>query len=465
MSWWSAEIAALLQRARSLTVTLLALVAWTVSTASAGAQNYSFDERTIALGGVGSGSGNIAASLIDEQKPYRSIVIPLGLVQVLKDFDKFNPDSDLFDPVRAGEYAASPIHFVVGRDGTSTGNFFVTDIRNGELSRDLNVYEGFVPAPELVAEGLANPSWGKTFKFGQTDGDFQGIYAGAGPYFSMQTRALVDENLRSILGSDAPVFIPNSRFHVTDTTDTQLALAITGGYRARLPVWGWVGELDGIYLAANYNYLKGFRYESFDTALRLDTDGVGLLTVNPLLPAPLRVTRNSAEDGRGFAIDVGAGIVVDRWQFGFGANGLGNRIEWSGLEHTLCSLDTLFNGDGDFDDTTLPPVVTDIRVELPVDYRGYLAYSTDAWGGTAEWSNGFQGTTFRAGLEKKFRRIELRGGGRFVRDRREPSRGVGLNLSDRFGIDVAGFGTSANVQRERKLAIAISLRLMHRNQP
>jgi hypothetical protein len=442
---------------RFVAISLFAIAAWA---SPARAQNYSFDARTIALGGIGSGSGNIAASLIDEQKPYRSIVIPLGLFQVLRDFDVFNPDSDAFDPVLAAEYAASPIHFIVGRDGNSTGNFFVTDILNGELSRDLNVYRGFVPAQELVAEGLANPSWGKTFKFAQTGGGFQGVYVGAGPYLSMQTRALVDDRLRSILDSETPVYVPNARFDVTNTTDTQLALAITGGYRVKLPIAGRTGALDGIYLAANYNYLKGFRYETFDTALRLDTDGAGLLTVNPLQPAPLRITRNSSEDGSGFAVDVGAGVVLDRWQFGAGVNGIANRINWSGVERTLYSLDALYGGDGDFDDAPLPPVATEVRVELPVDYRAYVAYSTDAWGATAEWSNGFQGTTFRGGLEKKFDAIELRGGGRFVRDRWEPSGGVGFNLSDGFGIDVAAFGTSANAERERKLGIAVSLRFM-----
>jgi len=329
-------------RAGSVVCLLAVLLTVFFTPTVARAQNWSFDARTIALGGVGGGSGNIAASLIDEQKPYRSIVIPLGLLQVLKDFGKFNPDSDDFDPVRAAEYAASPIHFVVGRDGTNTQNLFVTDVLNGELSRDLNDYAGFVPARELVAEGLANPSWGKTIKFRENSGGFQGVYIGAGPYLSMQSRALVDDQLRSILDSDVPLYIPNTSFPLSNTTATQLALAITGGYRARLPLpagMGSGGVLEGLYVAANYNYLRGFRYESFDTALRLDTDRGGLLTLNPALPGPLKIARDSATSGNGFAIDVGTAVVVDRWQFGFGANGLGNRIEWTGLQRTLYQLD------------------------------------------------------------------------------------------------------------------------------
>ena len=33
----------------------------------------------------------------------------------------------------------------------------------------------------------------------------------------------------------------------------------------------------------------------------------------------------------------------------------------------------------------------------------------------------------------------------------------------RFGIDLAAFGTSANVERERHVAVAVSLRFMHAN--
>jgi hypothetical protein len=40
---------------------------------------------------------------------------------------------------------------------------------------------------------------------------------------------------------------------------------------------------------------------------------------------------------------------------------------------------------------------------------------------------------------------------------------VGFNLTNRFGVDVAAFGTSANLERKRHVAMAVSLRLMQRN--
>jgi hypothetical protein len=449
-----------MQIRRVLLVSVLACVCTIARVAPAAAQNWSFDARSVALGGVGD-SGNIAVSMIEEQRPYRSIVIPLGLLQVLKDFGKFNPDDDDFDPVLAAEYAVSPVHYTFGRDTNDTQSQFIVDVLNGELSRDLNDYTGFVPSGELRAAGLASPSWGKTIKFRENGNAFHGIFIGAGPYLSMQTEATVDEQMRTILDSDVPIYIPNTSFPTFNTTTSQIALAITGGYRGRFALPSGMGsgeDIEGIYVAANYHYLHGFRYEDFDTDFRLDTDGNGLLTLNTALPPPLVIGRNSAESGRGFAIDIGGGVVVERWQFGFGANGLGNRIEWSDVERTIYSMTDVVTGDGEFDDSD-PVLVDDVEVELPVDYRGYVAYTTDAWAATTEVGRGLQGTTFRAGLEKRFDRIELRGGARFIRDRWEPSGGVGFNFTDRVGLDVAAFGTSANVERQRRLALALSIRI------
>ena len=112
-------------------------VVFAIGTASpAAAQNWSFDARNIALGDV-SGKDNLASRMVEEQRRYRSIVIPLGLFQVLRDFDVFKPESDEFDFVRAIEYAASPLHYQFGRDQESaSGRELFTDIRGATLSRD-----------------------------------------------------------------------------------------------------------------------------------------------------------------------------------------------------------------------------------------------------------------------------------------------------------------------------------------
>src|SRR5215208_1345452 len=163
---------------------------------SALAQNWSFDARSIALGSV-SGKENLASRMVDEQRPYRSIVIPLGLFQVLREFDQFKPESDNFDLVRVIEYSASPLHYQFGRDQESANerNLF-TDIRRATVSRDLSDYRGYKLANQPLAEGLASPTWGGTIRVsGEKAGPFQGIYVGGGPYLSMRTTASFDQRV------------------------------------------------------------------------------------------------------------------------------------------------------------------------------------------------------------------------------------------------------------------------------
>jgi hypothetical protein len=432
-----------------------------LSATSAFAQDWSFDARKIGMGGVGDGA-NVAITIVDEQRSYRAIVLPFGLIQVLPHVSSFNPSDDDFDLVRAIEYAASPIHYIVGRDTTDSGVDFIDDIRNGRLNRDLNVYSGFVPANEIVAEGLAAPNWGGTIKVRKSDdGAFQGIYIGAGPYLSMRTAATVDPALTTILGSETPVFVRNSSFHLDDTTLFQAALAITGGYRARMAWASGVGsgsDAEGLYIGANYHYLRGFRYEDLDVRGRLDTDNAGLLTFNPSLGLPLLIGRDKSSNGRGFAIDVGMAAVLNKWEVGFGVNGIANRIEWSDVEHIDYAQLNLLTG-GDFIDSPAVPA-PDARVELPVDVRVNAAYNSGEWAAMAEYGHGFNGTTFRGGLEARLQQVKVRGGGRYVNDRFEPTGGVGFDFSRRAGIDVGFFGTSANLERKRHLGIAVSFRLM-----
>src|SRR5438876_2806617 len=120
------------------------------------AQNWSFDARTIGMGGTGS-TGNLASSMIDKERRYTPIVLPFGLFQVLSDLDIYDPNSPKFDPIRALEYAASPLHFVVGRDTSTSGEaLFVSDIRNETFSRDLSKYRGFAPSSNILAAGLVS---------------------------------------------------------------------------------------------------------------------------------------------------------------------------------------------------------------------------------------------------------------------------------------------------------------------
>lgn len=439
---------------------LLVLLALLALSEPAHAQNWSFDGRTIALGGVGS-TGNLATKMIDEQRDYTPIVIPFGIFQVLSDIDVFDPDSSTFDPIRAVEYVASPLHYVVDRSTANSGQAaFVNDVRNARLSRDLSKYKGFVPANDLLAEGLVAPNFGYTIKVRQdSSGGFQGVYVGAGPYLSLQTSGTIDPGLTTVLATG--VNARNANFPIIESDKGQLALAVTGGYRGRFAWPAGVGSgsaREGLYVAANYNYLRGFGYLSDDLTVRFLTNGAGLIVD----ASNIVINHREASEGSGLAIDVGLGAVIDRWEFGAGANGIANRIDWSSLEQKTLTLASLTSGDSDFRETTTI-AAGDTRVELPVDYRGNVGYHTDRWSAVAEVGHGFGGGSFHGGLERRFNRIELRGGGRYTFEKWNPTGGIGFNLSPKISVDVAAFGTHTNIERKRQLAIAASLRFNHMN--
>jgi hypothetical protein len=75
-----------------------------------------------------------------------------------------------------------------------------------------------------------------------------------------------------------------------------------------------------------------------------------------------------------------------------------------------------------------------------------------------EASRNLQGKEFHGGAEYRLGLIELRGGGRYSRSMWTPSGGIGVNLLPGFGVDVAAFGTSTNIERHRKASLAVSLR-------
>jgi hypothetical protein len=276
----------------------------------------------------------------------------------------------------------------------------------------------------------------------------------------MHTAATIDPGLTSLLASSVPVTVPNAQFPISSTSLGQVAIAVSGGYRGR---FGWPAgagsgsDRNGLYVAANYDYLRGFRYEDIGLKIQLDTDSAGLITLAPAT-SPVVINRRSATSGQGFALDLGLGAVINGWEVGFGANGIANRITWNNMEQTTYSLNSLLSGNGTFM-STQPATVSDTRVELPVDYRGSVAYYTDRWSVRAEGGQGFGGGSFHGGLEQRFNRFALRGGARYTLKQWNPTGGIGFDFSRRVSLDVAAFGTSANIELKHQVALTASIRL------
>ena len=444
-------------------VSLFVLWALAASLEPAFAQNWSFDARDIGLGGV-SGTANLATRQIDERRKYTAILLPFGLAQILSDTGIYNADSKNFDPIRVIEYVASPLQFVVGRTSPNSAEaLFVSDLRNANLTNTrLSKYHGFVPANDLLGEGLLDPSFGHTFKIRRSAKNaYQGIYAGAAPYFSFHATGTIDQRLTNVLATG--VDVPNAAFPIANTDQVQLAYAIIGGYRGRFPWSAGVGsgsEHNGLFVAANYKYLRGFAFQDDEIAVRLATGNTGLVTG----ASDLTVTNRYASGGSagsGFALDVGMEAVIDRWEFGIGANGVGNRIDWRQVTQEIGVLQSLTSGDKDLIITSTT-AAADTRIQLPVDVRAQVKYYADGWSTSIGGGRGFGGASFHGGVERRFNRIEVRGGLRYTFGKWNPAGGVGFDLNPRISFDLAAFGTNTNVERKRQMAIAASVRFNRR---
>jgi hypothetical protein len=375
--------------------------------------------------------------------------------------DKVGPEFDLF---RAMEYGAGPLHYTFARDDSATGQRLVNDVLNDELNRDLNVYREFRPATRLTAEGVGSPSWGWTFKRPRPDNPnwYQGAYIGAGPYASVTTETLTDPDLVNLLGSPVPVFAPRAIFDVNHETTGQVAAAIVLGYRVSRPTDESAEDgarARGLFFAANVNYLLGFRFDRADLNILFETNAAGLVVTDAeSTTTPLRLDHLTSKKGRGVSIDTGVIYAMGRWDFGVGVNGIANRIKWTDVELRQTIDDSLSESGEDDDGESDPVPAPDVTVELPINVSGNVTYHADGWTATAEYARRFRGNNFQGGLEYLLGRTALRGGGRYARDRWHPAAGVGFDLTPRFSVDLAVFGTSTNAERRRHATIAVSLR-------
>ena len=330
---------------------------------------------------------------------------------------------------------------------------------------------------EYFGEWLVSRNWGRTFTLHEEPtGVEHALYAGAGPYLSFHSDAAVSGAFRSYVDVDnlvrsvaagrlsQDIVHLDMTFDIENQTYTQAAAAVVGGYRAKLPLPGRTAAgRDGVYVAVHYNQLFGIRYEDLHTDFGLALDSAALSAEPAAVPLGT-IQRATSRRGRGFALDAGVAFVIDKWNFGFGATGLMNRINWKGVTRGSLALyeENLFSG---FDEGVLEglrspaEVVGDRRVTTPVRYNYDMAYHEETWAALVNYQRGFLGNYVNAGVEYRFPWLDVRGSGRFRRDRWHPAGGVGFELRPGWHLDLAAFGTSLNPERKRRLAMAISLRM------
>ena len=418
-----------------------------------------------------------------------------GYVRILNDLLNFDLDRDVRGYLDALDINLPNLDLTVGSAGgggvTGGGGAGVTGGAGGASPPNaldlgalpdvrLSLADGGFDG-EYLGEWLVSTNWGRTFTLHEGRGGVEhAVYAGVGPYMSFHADAAVDGTFRSYVDVDEVVRSAaagrvagelvhlDMTFDVDNHTYTQAAAAAVGGYRAKLPLPGRPSAgRDGIYLAAHYNYLFGFRYEDLTADFDLALDSAVLAAAPAAGAPPVRLgafDRVTSRRGRGFALDVGMAFVVDKWDFGVGATGLMNRIDWKNVTRGSLAVfeENLFSGfgDGALDGIRSPAeALADRRVSTPVRYTADAAYHETAWSALVNYQRGFLGNYVNAGVEYRLPWIDVRGSGRFKRDRWHPAGGVGVELRPGWHLDVALFGTSLNPERKRRVALATSLRL------
>lgn len=332
---------------------------------------------------------------------------------------------------------------------------------------------------DYVGEFLFARHWGRTFRIHENpDGVTHDVYVGSGPYLAFHSDVAVRSAFRSYLDIGSLTRSIEMRqlspdiahleleLGIANRTDAQMAAAITGGYRLRLPFREGRGSRDGIYIATNYHYLHGLRYENLGLDLDLALDSADLFA-NGADPAPIQLgtlERHTSRRGHGFALDVGLAFVVNRWEFGAGADGLINRIDWKNVRRGELQIfeENLYSGfsDGGLADIQAPggPEGMERRVTTPRRYSAHVGYHQRHWTVLGNYGRGLVGNYWHGGFEYRFPWMDVRGGGHLKGDRWHPMGGVGFALARSWHLDVAVFGTSVNPLRERRMAVAMSLR-------
>ena len=150
-------------------------------------------------------------------------------------------------------------------------------------------------------------------------------------------------------------------------------------------------------------------------------------------------------------------VLVNRWDFGFGVGGVANRI--TGRDQATPPHSCEVFGGTEFVHVKLPATDEARRLELPVTYTSDIAYHREKWSVFTEYSHGFMGKQFLAGLEYRLGLVELRGAGRYYDRRWFGSAGAGFNLTRNFGVDAGLFGTQTFLERSPHVGLAISFRI------
>jgi hypothetical protein len=427
------------------------------------------DARRLGMGGIvvsdisGSTTQNVAYRAVPPPAGggpgYRSIPLPLGLIQVLADppeTDTDSPDFNVFELANLIGRTPWTIQLVEPKELSSD---VIIDVAQNSLAVDLGELQRLFP-DRSIRYGVAWQS--PNFELGPKN-----VFVGIRPQVEGRNSLDLDDALQQALGEGAP-FLPNTTYGARDEAQGQGAIAFTGG--VALPVVPAVGAPDGdprrggfaVYAGARLKYLSGvalWRGDAIGSFATGDTIFGSSTPVDAGYVADIRRTREAQVGaGKGVGADLGVAVFVDRMEIGLGVTDVGSTITWDHTDLTRSTYDSASDVEQTFD------VESDVEYKsrFPVTGSLNLTYRTGRllFGGTLDRTANERWIP-RAGVEAWSGPIPLRGGVYLdTYTQLQFTAGSGVRLGP-VGLDVALATNSRGITTSRGLELAASLALYH----
>lgn len=312
------------------------------------------DARRLGMGGVllsevsQSSTQNVAYRAVPRARGgpggYRSIPLPLGLIQLISDPPEFDSGSRDFNVFEIAQVIARTPYTLQIVKPEELSSDIIIDVGQNRLAVDLGTLQNLFPDRDL--------RFGTTFASPSIEFGTKNIFAGVRPQIEVRNTMRLDPTLQAALGEAEP-FLPNTSYGARDQARAQGAIAFMVG--TALPILPPVGAPEGdprkggvgVYGGVRAKYLVGVGLWQGDGRAQFATGDTIFGSGTPLsaeYDANIRHTSGvSGSSGKGMAADAGVVLFIHKLEIGLGVNDLGATIEWNDTDLDNYTYDTVSN--------------------------------------------------------------------------------------------------------------------------
>jgi hypothetical protein len=437
--------------------------------ASGGPASAQSDARRLGMGGIvvsditGSSAQNVAYRAVPKATGgpgYRSIPLPLGLIQVLADPPETDPDEPDFNVFELANLIGRTPWTLQLVQPEELSSDIIIDVAQNSLAVNLGELQRLFP-DHSIRYGM---SWqSPSFELGMKN-----VFVGVRPQVEGRNSLDLDEPLQRALGEGEP-FLPNTTYGASDEAQGQAAVAFSGG--VALPLVPAVSAPDGdprqggfaVYAGARMKYLSGVALWRGDAVGSFATGDTIFGSTTPVTAAYVADLRRLEETkfgaGKGVGADVGVAVFVNRLEIGVGVQDLGSTITWDETDLTRSTYDS----ESDVEQTVDLEDDVEFKSRFPVTGSLNLTYRMAnrlLVGGTLDRTSNERWIP-RAGVEAWAGPIPLRAGVYLdTYTQLQFTAGSGVRLGP-VGVDLALATNSRGITTSRGLELAASLALYH----